>query len=138
MGRRLGRQDYQHFEIPDERIAEWYPENDSGRTLRIPDGMLASVSLGLTGIGNARELGGYRSSDGRTVRRGVLLRTASLAGATEEDLRTLREKYHRGSDCRRTAEADRPRHPRRQDEHLSHDHGSRQPGNYDQRTGLDG
>ena len=25
------RKDYQHFEIPDERIAEWYPENGSGQ-----------------------------------------------------------------------------------------------------------
>ena len=25
------RKDYQHFEIPGERIAEWYPENYAGQ-----------------------------------------------------------------------------------------------------------
>ena len=30
----------------------------------LPDIIPASVSLGLTGIGNVRELGGYRASDG--------------------------------------------------------------------------
>ena len=79
----------------------------------LPDIIPASVSLGLTGIGNARELGGYRASDGRTVRRGVLLRTASLAGATEEDLRALREKYHLAvvADFRMDAEAERAPDP---------------------------
>ena len=32
--------------------------------------------IGLEGVGNARELGGYVAGDGRTVRRGVFLRTA--------------------------------------------------------------
>lgn len=51
-------------------------------------------SIRLTGVGNARELGGYASADGRTVRRGVLLRTAALGNATEDDLQRLREVYH--------------------------------------------
>ena len=51
-------------------------------------------SLGLTGVGNARELGGYVCADGRVVRHGVFLRTASLANATEEDIRILKEDYH--------------------------------------------
>lgn len=51
-------------------------------------------SLGLTGIGNARELGGYRTSSGRTVRRGVLLRTAAPEGATEGDRRKLEHEHH--------------------------------------------
>ena len=71
------------------------------------------IGLGLTGIGNARELGGYRVFDGRTVRRGVLLRTAALAGATEEDLRALRERYHLAvvADFRMDAEAGRAPDP---------------------------
>ena len=49
-----------------------------------------SQSLSLTGVGNARELGGYETEDGRMVKRGVLLRTAKLVNATEEDLERLR------------------------------------------------
>lgn len=51
-------------------------------------------SIGLDGVGNARELGGYQASDGRTVKHGIFLRTASLAGATDRDLQRLREEYH--------------------------------------------
>lgn len=48
-----------------------------------------SRSLLLTGVGNARELGGYTAEDGRTVKHGVLLRTAKLADATEDDIQRL-------------------------------------------------
>lgn len=51
-------------------------------------------SIGLEGVGNARELGGYACEDGRTVKSGVFLRTAALANASEEDIRRLREVYH--------------------------------------------
>ena len=51
-------------------------------------------SILLTGVGNARELGGYKTEDGRTVRQGILLRTAKLSGATEEDLQRLVSEYH--------------------------------------------
>jgi len=50
-------------------------------------------SILLTGVGNARELGGYKSEDGRTVRHGILLRTAKLSGATEEDIQRLISEY---------------------------------------------
>ena len=50
-------------------------------------------SIGLTGIQNARELGGYKTADGRTVKSGVLLRTAKLSAASEDDLRRLTEVY---------------------------------------------
>ena len=53
-------------------------------------------SLSLTGVGNARELGGYPVADGRTVKRGVLLRSAKLRDATDEDIRKLTEEYHLG------------------------------------------
>lgn len=53
-----------------------------------------SQSLSLTGVGNARELGGYTTEDGKTVKRGVLLRTAKLVNATEEDIARLLSAYH--------------------------------------------
>lgn len=51
-------------------------------------------SIGLVGVANARELGGYSSKDGRTVSHGVLLRTGKLFSGSEEDIRRLSEKYH--------------------------------------------
>ena len=48
-----------------------------------------SRSLLLTGVGNARELGGYATEDGRTVKHDVLLRTAKLTDATEDDIQRL-------------------------------------------------
>lgn len=55
---------------------------------------MPAQSILLTGVGNARELGGYKTEDGRTVRRGILLRTAKLSGATEEDIQRLISEYH--------------------------------------------
>lgn len=52
-----------------------------------------SQTLSMTGIGNARELGGYQTDDGRRVRRGTLLRTAALANASEEDIKRLKDEY---------------------------------------------
>ena len=51
-------------------------------------------SILLNGVGNARELGGYKAEDGRTVRHGLLLRTAKLSGATQEDIERLISEYH--------------------------------------------
>ena len=51
-------------------------------------------SIGLVGIQNARELGGSPASDGRRVRRGVLLRSAKPSTGTPEDFRRLTEVYH--------------------------------------------
>ena len=53
-------------------------------------------TLSLTGVGNARELGGYKAADGKTVKRGVLLRSARLRDATEDDVQKLTEDYHLG------------------------------------------
>ena len=63
-------------------------------------------SIGLEGVGNARELGGYQSEDGRTVKRGVFLRTAALGGATEADIQRLGEVYQLATviDLRMTSE----------------------------------
>ena len=51
-------------------------------------------SIGLTGVTNARQLGGYVGADGRTVKDGALIRTAKLADATDEDLDKLANVYH--------------------------------------------
>lgn len=45
-------------------------------------------------IVNARDLGGLRAHEGREVKSGMLLRTAHLHDATDEDIRRLRESYH--------------------------------------------
>lgn len=58
-----------------------------------------SRSLLLTGVGNARELGGYTTEDGKTVKHGVLLRTARLSNATEEDVRRLLTVYRLAVDA---------------------------------------
>src|SRR6185503_172382 len=50
----------------------------------------ASRDLGLFGVPNARDLGGYRCADGRAVRCGMLLRSEALTYATEADLDVLR------------------------------------------------
>ena len=45
-------------------------------------------------LGNARELGGYVSHDGRKVKRGVLLRSAKPIGASAADLERLKNEYN--------------------------------------------
>ncbi len=45
--------------------------------------------LPLQGGRNFRDLGGYRASDGRTVKWGLLFRSGSMHGLTEADYRTL-------------------------------------------------
>ena len=55
-----------------------------------------SQQLATSAIINARELGGYPAADGMVVKRGLLLRTAKLSTATEEDLAILKDDYHLG------------------------------------------
>jgi len=45
--------------------------------------------LGLTGVQNARDAGGYRTTDGHRVRTGLVFRTGALDKATPEDLARL-------------------------------------------------
>lgn len=52
-----------------------------------------SQRIEITGVQNARELGGYRTRDGTAVKRGLLLRTAQLGNAAPEELERLAETY---------------------------------------------
>ena len=47
----------------------------------------------LPGVGNVRELGGIEINN-KKVRKGVLLRSASLSGAPADTIKLLSEKYH--------------------------------------------
>ena len=51
-------------------------------------------SLGLTGVPNARDMGGYRTKDGRTIKFGKLFRTGELTDMTAADKKKLVKKYH--------------------------------------------
>lgn len=59
-------------------------------------GTMEAQSIGLEGVSNARQLGGYQTVDGRHVKDGVLLRTGALSGATEADINTLVNDYSLG------------------------------------------
>lgn len=48
--------------------------------------------LSLGGIRNARDLGGYRTRDGRSVRWGRVYRSGAIGGATEQDRMLLRQR----------------------------------------------
>lgn len=63
-------------------------------------------SLGLSGVENARQLGGYYTTDGRKVKSNMLFRSAKLAKATEEDINKLTRDYNLGTvvDFRTTEE----------------------------------
>lgn len=54
---------------------------------------MITQTIGLKGVENARELGGYETMDGKHVKRGKLLRSGKLASASEEDLTRLSEVY---------------------------------------------
>lgn len=51
-------------------------------------------SIGLTSVSNARELGGYKTKDGRTVRFGKLLRSGALTDLSTADRKKLVNRYH--------------------------------------------
>lgn len=50
-------------------------------------------SLNMNTISNARELGGYKTMDGKTIREGVLFRTAALTDASQEEMDFLVNNY---------------------------------------------
>ena len=51
----------------------------------------------LTGVPNARQLGGYIGHGGKKVKNNVLLRTGSLTGANENTIKQLETYYNLGS-----------------------------------------
>ena len=53
----------------------------------------STQSIHLDGVINARELGGYRMKDGRTVRHGLLLRGGALDKATDQDISRLEKEF---------------------------------------------
>ena len=54
-----------------------------------PQAPVPARSLGLNTAANARDLGGYRTAEGRTVRSGVALRAEALVRLDDADLETL-------------------------------------------------
>lgn len=55
---------------------------------------LEGQTLGMEKLGNARQLGGYLTADGKRVKSNVLLRSGKLAGGTEADLQKLHDVYN--------------------------------------------
>ena len=68
-------------------------------------------SIGLTGVHNARELGGYATQDGRHVKFGKLIRTAKLSDANEDDINRLANVYHVKKDIDFRTDAECTIHP---------------------------
>ncbi len=77
----------------DEPTASAGPSSDSSEELA-EMAALEKQSLGLAGVSNARQLGGYVTEDGRTVKENVLIRSGALTAATEEDLAVLSDEYN--------------------------------------------
>lgn len=46
-------------------------------------------AIRLTGVLNTRDIGGYKTADGKTVKAGMLLRTGALGGANDADKKIL-------------------------------------------------
>ena len=95
----------------DADTVELYQYNADGSIKSLSDacpasGSISAQTLNLTGVQNARDLGGYVTEGGRKVKPGVLLRTAQLADANDTDIQTLVNTYHLKQviDLRTTAE----------------------------------
>jgi protein-tyrosine phosphatase len=75
--------------------------------------LILPQSIGLVGVRNARELGGYKTQDGKTICKGRLLRTGKLAKANPEDLRKLTNIFAMGKviDFRTSLERNREPDP---------------------------
>lgn len=52
----------------------------------------------LEGLPNTRDLGGYETRDGKVIKRHKLIRSGTLFGATESDIKILTEEYHMTTD----------------------------------------
>ena len=58
------------------------------------DNTMLKQNIFLTGVRNARELGGYPAEGTKTVKKGIFLRSAALANGTYEDILRLKDVYH--------------------------------------------
>ena len=57
-------------------------------------GLLDQHQVYFQRISNARDLGGYRTTNGRVVKKNILIRTGELSFATKSDLKKLKKRYH--------------------------------------------
>lgn len=64
-----------------------------GVTMFVVSVISAQNNLGLTGVKNARDLGGYQIGE-KVVKTGKLFRSADLSKATNEDLKILEDSLH--------------------------------------------
>lgn len=83
--------------------------NDADDWIRMPPEIPAPLRwLALDGPVNFRDLGGYRTTDGREVRHGLVFRADSLHTMTDEDVRRVVNKHGVGVvvDLRTAAEVD--------------------------------
>ena len=58
---------------------------------------MENQTLGLEEVENARQLGGYYTKDGRKIKSDLLLRSAKLVKASDEDIKKLTEEYNVGT-----------------------------------------
>lgn len=78
-----------------EAMASPSPSASDSAAIHMPDASADMThSIGLTGVSNARDIGGYKTADGKTVKAGMLLRTGALGGATDADKKILTDTYH--------------------------------------------
>lgn len=64
------------------------------QTLAKKDGLQETLRIPLEGICNTRDLGGYRTMDGRKIKPHRLIRSGALKDSTDKDREILCEEYH--------------------------------------------
>ena len=58
------------------------------------DALYAEHVISFDGVRNARDMGGYPAADGKTVKKGLLIRSGNLAKLSEKDADVLENTYH--------------------------------------------
>ncbi len=79
---------------PEEKAEAQAAEHGNNRDQATYSLAAETQNISLEGVGNSRQLGGYKGEGGRTIKDGVLLRTAALADATDADIERLQNVYH--------------------------------------------